>query len=72
METLKISLAAARVNAGMTQKDAAEAMHVSTQTIVNWEKGRIEPRIGDSEKLCRLYKIPYDNIFFNGKSTISR
>ena len=37
-ETLKISLAAARVNAGLTQDDVAREFKISKQTIVNWEK----------------------------------
>lgn len=35
----KISLAAARVNAGLTQDEVAKRMHVSKTTILNWEKG---------------------------------
>ena len=46
MEFPKISLAAARVNAEMTQEEVAEIMHVSKNTIINWEKGRVN---GDSE-----------------------
>lgn len=34
----KISLEAARVNAGLTQKELAEKLGVSNTTIVNWEK----------------------------------
>ena len=40
MNKLKISLAAARVNAEMTQEDVAKEMHVSKNTVVNWEKDR--------------------------------
>lgn len=39
LEKLQISLAAARVNAGMTQDDVAKKMKVSKNTIVKWEKG---------------------------------
>ncbi len=39
MNEIRISLAAARVNAKMTQKQVAEKMGVSKQTIINWEKG---------------------------------
>lgn len=63
MEILQISLAAARVNAGMTQEQAAKKMKVSKQTIVNWEKGKAEPKISQINELCALYKIHLDNIF---------
>ena len=45
MSKLRISLAAARVNAEMTQEDVAREMHVSKNTVVNWEKGKSEPSV---------------------------
>ena len=72
LETLQISLAAARVNAGMTQEEVAKEMHVSKATIVNWEKGRIIPGIPEMEMLSRIYKIPQNNIFLPCYSTKSR
>lgn len=63
MEILQISLAAARVNAKMTQEEVAKIMHVSKTTILNWEKGKVSPGIPELEMLCRIYKIPKDNIF---------
>ena len=72
MKKLQISLAAARVNAGMTQEDVAREMHVSKQTIVNWEKGKVIPGIPEVEMLARIYNIPQDNIFLPCYSTKSR
>ncbi len=63
MEKFQISLAAARVNAGMTQEDTAREMQVSKQTIVNWEKGKVVPKPAQLEMMCRLYKIGIDYIF---------
>ena len=68
-ETLKITLAAARVNAGMTQEDVAKIMHVSKNTIVNWEKGKVIPRVPEMQMLARIYRIAEDNIFLPLKST---
>ena len=42
MDKFQISLAAARVNAGLTQEEVAKAMKVGKQTIVSWEKGNSE------------------------------
>lgn len=70
MKTFQISLAAARVNAKMTQDDVAKALHVGKQTIVNWEKGATEPKISQIRQLSELYKIPTDNIFLPEKSNI--
>ena len=69
MKTLQISLAAARVNAELTQDEVAKAMHVSKTTIINWEKGKINPSFATLNMLCSLYKIPEDNIFLPLKST---
>ena len=69
MRPFQVSLAAARVNANMTQEDAAKAMHVSKTTIVNWEKGKIIPEL---TMLCEIYKVPSDYIFLPIKSTNSR
>lgn len=63
MEKLQISLAAARVNAGYSQDEAAKKLQVSKNTLVNWEKGRAEPSISQGRMLSNIYKIPLDNIF---------
>ena len=70
--TFQISLASARVNAGMTQDEVAKHLHKSKQTIINWEKGRVIPGIPEVEMLSRLYGIPVDFIFLPTKSTKSR
>ncbi|WP_177973310.1 helix-turn-helix transcriptional regulator [uncultured Eubacterium sp.] len=63
METLQISLAAARVNAGMTQDEVAKKMHVSKNTVVNWEKGKTEPTISQCRELSEMYRMPLKYIF---------
>lgn len=60
---LKISLAAARVNACMTQDEAAKSMNVSKRTIVNWEKGKVKPTLASLKALAELYKMPIEYIF---------
>ena len=60
----KISLAAARVNAGYSQKDAAEALGVSNKTLCFWEKGKTFPDQPMIEKICALYGVSYDFIKF--------
>lgn len=63
MEDLKISLAAARVNAGLTQAEVAKEMKVTKNTIVAWERGAREPKMSQARRLSELYNIPLDNIF---------
>lgn len=61
---LKISLKAARVNAGLSQKKAAEALDVSNKTLCGWESGKTYPAADKIDAICNLYKIAYDNINF--------
>ena len=68
-DKLQITLAAARVNAGMTQEDVAVRMHVSKNTVINWEKGKESPAFATLQALSALYRIPIDNIFLPVKST---
>lgn len=68
MEKLRISLAAARVNAELTQKDVCIAMCISPQTLINWEKGITSPTAENAQKLAELYKLDLDNIIFCRKS----
>ncbi len=58
----KITLRAARVNAGLTQVEAAKAMGKTKQTIVNWESGASSIKYTDLVRLSELYKIPIENL----------
>lgn len=62
-EVIQISLAAARVNAKMTQEEAAKRMKIGKRTIINWEKGASIPSFSDMSMLSQIYGIPVDNIF---------
>lgn len=72
MSDLQISLAAARVNAGMTQEDVAKQMGVSRITVINWENGKTVPGIPEIEMMAKLYGIPQDFIFLPCYSTKSK
>ena len=71
MEKLRISLAAARVNANMTQDDVAKKLGVAKNTIVAWEKGENEPKVTQALALSEIYGIPLDNIFLPYNLAIS-
>lgn len=60
----QISLEAARVNAKMTQEEAAAEMTVSRNTILNWESGKSEPTITQARRLAILYGLPLESIIF--------
>lgn len=58
----KISLAAARVNADMTQDEAAEKLGVCRATLMAWEKGKTSIPSKSLMDLCSVYKCPIDAI----------
>ena len=61
---VKITLKAARINAGLTQGDVATELGVSLSTIKNWEKGITFPTQPQIDNLCNLYGVPYDALNF--------
>lgn len=61
---IKISLAAARTNAGYTQKQVAEALNVAVSTVRNWELGITTPNVAQAYALCELYGMPIDCLKF--------
>lgn len=61
--TLKISLKAARINAGLTQEAVAAMLKKSKVTIIHWEKGKTSIDKGNFDALCRLYSVDEENIF---------
>ena len=58
----KITLKAARVNAELTQDEAAERIGKSKQTIMNWEKGITPIKYCDLIKLSEIYDMPIEYI----------
>ena len=69
MDNFQITLAAARVNAGLKQADVSQALHVTPNTVVNWEKGTSEPTITQARRLAAFLGIPLDRIIFMPSET---
>ena len=61
-----LTLKAARVNAGISVKDAAKACNVSEGTLYSYEAGKSSPKIGTAIKLARVYGVSIDMIEFSG------
>lgn len=64
-----VSLEAARVNAGLSQKEAAKQLGVNVTTLSNWERGKTSPDVDKFKKLCEVYNCPGDLIFLGKKFT---
>lgn len=59
---LKITLKAARVNAGLSQDDVIKKIHKSKPVLVAWENGKSDIGVQELHKLCKIYKIDPANI----------
>jgi len=57
-----VTIAGARVSAGLTQRELAEILHVTTQTVCSWESGKTEPLASQLKKISELAKVPMDCI----------
>ena len=57
---MKISIEAARVNAGLTLRDAAKELGVSVSTISGYENGKTNPSFDIIQKMAILYNWPIE------------
>ncbi len=64
----RISIAACRVNAKLTQREFAEKIGVSLATVTNWESDKTEPSANQLRMISQLSGIPMDFIFVPTKS----
>lgn len=62
----KITLKAARVNAGLTQKEAAKLIGIHFQTLSKYEEDSSNIPFSLVEKASEIYKLPI-SCFFLGK-----
>lgn len=67
----KITLKAARVNAGLTQEQAAKAAGVGRNTIISWERGRKQPTPLKLLGLSALYGVEVKDFLLPEAPTLS-
>ena len=60
----KLTIRAARVNVGLSQKEAADLLGVSNKTLGYWENGITFPPADKIPEICELYGWPYDSLNF--------
>ena len=61
---MKMSLRALRVNLGLTQKEAAEKIEISTDTLSNYETGKSYPDVPVIKRIEKAYGVEYKDIIF--------
>ena len=65
---VKVTLAAARTNAGYSQEKLAELMGVNRTTLARWETGKSEITARNLCAFCKLTGFSVDDILLPQKS----
>lgn len=61
---MAITLKAARVNAGLSQAEAAEKLGVTPAMVSNWERRISYPTVPNIKKIEAVYGIKYADLIF--------
>ena len=61
---MQITLKAARVNAGLTQREAAKRLGISRGTLASYEMYRTKPDIEMAKRIAILYGTEVDRLIF--------
>ncbi|MCT3603194.1 XRE family transcriptional regulator [Lactobacillus acidophilus] len=64
---VKMTLEAARINAGYTQAEAARALGLKPTTLATWEKDSTKLSYLMAQRLAALYGVTPDLLFFGKK-----
>lgn len=61
---MTLTLHAARVNKNLTRKQVVDATGIAYAMLGKYERGEVEPRASDLQKLCRVYDVGIENLRF--------
>lgn len=61
---MPISMKAARVNAELTQAEAAKALNINKNTLVGYETGKTVPKVDVAKRMAKLYGLTVEDIIF--------
>lgn len=61
---MQITMASARVNAGLTQNEVSELMGITPKTLITWERGQREPKFSQLQKFCEICGCEVSDIRF--------
>lgn len=61
---MKITVKAARVNAGLTQPEVCAKLGINKGTLINYEKYRTIPDIQIAKAMAKLYGLSVNDIIF--------
>ena len=61
---MQVSMRAARINANLSQMEAAKRLQIGLKTLQNWEAGVTSPRVDKMPAICNLYGCTMEDIIF--------
>lgn len=61
---MPMTLKSARVNVGLTQKQAAEKIGVTVDTLSNYERGKSYPDVPIIVRMEQVYGVTYSDLIF--------
>lgn len=67
---MSLTLKAARVNLGLSRKEAAAQIGISPETLGNYERGQSYPAIPVLKSIERVYGVAYNDLIFCSKITL--
>ena len=67
---MELTMKAARVNAGYTQKTAAKLLKISNNTLSSYENYKTIPDVRISKRMAKLYKLSVNDIIFYKETTL--
>ena len=59
---LSQNIKALRMQKGLTQKELADLLHVTSQAVSRWEKGDVEPSIDTISEMASIFEVATDEI----------
>lgn len=59
-----MTLKAARINVGLTQKEAAQRIGVRVETLAKYERGKTYPNVPVLKQIESVYGIEYKDLIF--------
>ena len=65
---MRVTMKAARVNAGLTQAEFADKAGVGVKTVQNWESGSSAPRADKMPEICEILQCNIGDIIFLTKN----
>ena len=62
---MKLTLRAARINAGLTLQEASKRSGFCISSLAGWENGSVDVSARKLFKLCSIYGVSIDDIFLD-------